>query len=462
MNVKSKTSRKASHSIKVNSILFHYHQRRSNSVDMMERGSGSSCGASSPRANQCNYDQYKSISPRSSPLPNISHFARRDSIATADLDETTKPSYLEDFRRSPYADLYDLAAMLDIKNGDATLADFKKDRPQKGFSIFEAFLEHADLLLCLGAHLAIPDLVSLYCISRTFHFHFNLHYATYVLQSAREQAPESYRIFPFRQHRDLHLRDPAGREDPDNPGQIRINPSLCWLQMLHYREVATNDIIVRLGLCGHRLPRRASITIKKIWLLMDMPTTATRVGLMHNANLWTKEDLLVATMFFIKLDMRFSHPVEGCGDTALRELLLCQRGLTMLWKTLRGESLQNKLQILQQYARCYYRPPTDIPNLQSYPIMGIPAREVGKYCYEFWGKTGSDTKLLRPDQLVIGESARRNLMMGQRLLGLMFYGYVNPKTGRAIELNIVDSLQKSRDDEERKQEEEVKRLVLDS
>ena len=410
-------------------------------------------------AYELNLEQYKSKSPQFSPLPKFSHFRRRDSDVSVNSEETVKSLHLEELRRSPYADIYDLAAILDIKNGDATLADFGRDRPQKKFSIFEAFLDHVDLLLCLSAHLAIPDLVSLYCISRTFHFHFNLHYATYVLQSARKQAPESYRIFPFRQFRDLHLRDPAGREDPDKPGQIRLNPSLRWLQMLHFRETATKEILARLSFSGHQLPARTSITIKKIWLLLDMPTTATRVGLMHNATLWTKTDLLLAAMFFVKLDMRFSHPVEGSGDTALRELLLCQRGLTLLWKTLCGQALQNKLQIVQQYARCFYRPPADDPELSSYPIMGIPAREVGRLGYEFWGKTGSDAVLLRPDQLVVGECARRNLRLGQRLLNFMFYGIVNHETMQNVEPDIPDSLRKAKEDEEREQEKEIHRLL---
>ena len=401
-----------------------------------------------------------SKSPQLSPLPKFSHFRRRDSNVSADSEETVKSLHLDELRRSPYADIYDLAAILDIKNGDATLLDFGRDRPQKQFSLFEAFLDHIDLLLCLSTHLAIPDLLSLYCISRTFHFHFNLHYATYVLQSARKQAPESYRIFPFRQFKDLHLKDPAGREDPNNPGQIRLNPSLRWLQMLHFREVVTEDILARLTISGHRLPPRTSITIKKIWLLMDIPTTATRVGLMHNAKIWTKADILLAAMFFMKLDMRFSHPVEGSGDTALRELLLCQRGLTLLWKTLCGQALQNKLQIVQQYARCFYQPPADDPELLSYPIMGIPAWEVGRLSYEFWGKTGSDAVLLRPDQLVVGESTRRNLKLGRRLLNFMFYGFVDHRTMQNVELDIPESLRKAREDEEREREEEIQRLLF--
>lgn len=412
-----------------------------------------------PGAHGLNIEQYRSKSPQLSPLPKFSHFKRRDSDSSASSEETVKSFHLEELRSSPYADIYDLAAVLNLKNGDATLEDFGRQRPQKKFSIFEAFLDHADLLLCLSAHLAIPDLVSLYCISRTFHFHLNLHYATYVLQSARKQAPESYRIYPFRQYRDLHLRDPAGREDPDNPGQIRLNPSLRWLQMLHFRETATKEILARLSLSGHRLPARASITIKKIWLLLDMPTTATRVGLMHNAKLWTKTDLLLAAMFFVKLDMRFSHPVDGSGDTALRELLLCQRGLTLLWKTLCGQALQNRLQIVQQYARCFYRPPTDDPELSTYPIMGIPAREVGRLGYEFWGKTGSNRVLLRPDQLVVGECARRHLKLGQRLLNFMFYGIVNHRTMQNIESDIPESVRKAREAEEQEREEEIRRLI---
>ena len=413
--------------------------------------------ASNPKATKCDYDQYETISSPSSPLPKFSHLARRDSFADIEPSDTTVLSSLNELRRSPYADLYDLAAMLDIMNGNATLADFGRDRPQKGFSMFEAFLDNTDLLLCLGAHLAIPELVSLYCISRTFHYHFNMHYATYVLQSARNQAPESYRLFPFRQYKGLCIDDPAGREDPRKPGQIRANPSLRWLQMLHHRETVTNGIIESLASCGHRLPEKASVTIKKIWLMLDMPTTATRLGLLHNPKLWTDNDLCVATMFFIKLDMRFSHPVEGCGDTALRELLLSQRSLTLLCEALQGKALQNNLQVMQQYVRCYCRPPSNFPNLNSYSILGIPAREVGRLCYEHWGETGSNKKLIRPDQLIAGESARRGLRMGQRMLNFMMYGFVDPRTGRAIKSNLDGSRRKSEEDKERKADDQAER-----
>ena len=163
---------------------------------------------------------------------------------------------------------------------------------------------------------------------------------------------------------------------------------------------------------------------------------------MHNRKLWTDDDLKLASMFFVKLDMRFSHPVHGSGDVALRELLLAQRGLSLLYKTLRGEALVCKLEVLQQYVRSCYKVPKDKPELHKYSVMGVPPKEIGMLGFEFWGKTGSKVKLMRPDQLVAAEGVRRGLQLSRKMLGFMMYGFVNPRTGKNVEVNIPKQMKK--------------------
>ena len=190
--------------------------------------------------------------------------------------------------------------------------------------------------------------------------------------------------------------------------------------MLH-RERVVDEIVACLRKEGHRLPKRATLTIKKIWFLMDVPDNARRIGLIHNRQIWTNTDLFLATMFFIKLDMRLTHPVNGNGETGLRKMLLGQRSLNTLCRALKREALVTSFDMLKMYAAWKYTP-TNV-HLRAFPVLGVPAQRVGRGQYEGWGR--GQNLLLRPDDLVMREAIRRKMKLHMRYLDMMLWGHID-------------------------------------
>ncbi|KAI9722960.1 MAG: hypothetical protein M1812_001409 [Candelaria pacifica] len=307
----------------------------------------------------------------------------------------------------------------DVRNDDPPTHEMDFDE----FNIFKAIISQPELTFEVARHLDIEDLVSLYAISKDFHRIVNSRFTTTILSQSLSKAPESSRTFLFKSYRSLCIVDPAGRPNVEVEGHVRRVPSLRWLRMVLYREDVVNDIIDCLAAEGHRLPKRASLTLKKIWFVMDIAANATRIALMHNREFWTDQDLHVATHIFVKLDMRFTDPVDSDGETTLRRMLLGQRSLTTMWKALKRTALHTRLEVLQMYVRWKYRPH---PHLRNYSILGVPAREIGRGDREGWGK--GSRLMLRPDDLVMREAAKRDLGMGTRILDMMLWGYVDPET----------------------------------
>lgn len=295
------------------------------------------------------------------------------------------------------------------------------------FSIINAIAGSPFLILDVARQLDLDDLINLYAISRDFHANVNKRLTTVVTSQALSRAPESARTFPFRCYKSLCRPDPDERPHPFLPDQARFVPTFRWLRMVLYREKVVSEIIRTLATEGHRLPPRASLTIKRIWMTMDFPTNKQRIALIHNEDFWTVADIYMATMFFIKLDMRFADPVESAGVCLLRSLLMGQRSLTPLWKALRRTGLRNQLELLQMVVRYCWQP---APMHRGMSIMGVPADKVGRGCLEGWG--AGTHRLLRPDELVIRESIRRRIIDETEMLEMATWGYVDHSTGANI------------------------------
>ena len=291
------------------------------------------------------------------------------------------------------------------------------------FNVFTALLKHPELVFELAKCLSLEDLISLYAISKDFHFIVNGHYTTIILSQAIAKAPESSEIFQYKCYKNLCIIDPAARENAEIPDKFRCVPSFRWLRFILHRERVVDEIIASLAAEVHRLPRRASSVLKKIWFTMDLGDNARRIGLIHNKKFWTNRDLFVATMFFIKLDMRFTDPIDGNGEMSLRKLLLAQRSLSSLLAALNRTGVLNELELLQMYVRWKYKP---APEHRGMSIVGVPPEEVGKGHLEGWGL--GTRKLLRPDELVMRESVRRNLDFHKRYMDMMVWGYIDSKT----------------------------------
>ncbi|EON63129.1 hypothetical protein W97_02356 [Coniosporium apollinis CBS 100218] len=341
--------------------------------------------------------------------------------------------------------------------------------PSRRFNLFTAFLLHPnDLLLHLCTHLRVPELFALYTISKPFHFIINLHLSTYMLACARAHAPESVVLFPFKCYGALCILDPIRRPHPiPSPWRRipdRLVPGFKWLQMVVSRERAVEEILALLAVKGHRLPKPASETLKKIWMIMDTGTNRQRLSLIHNDRFFTNNDMICATITFMKLDMRFSDPVDGMGETAMRKMILGMRGLGErgLLGVLRGTFLRSRLEVLQWYVRQDWQDRE--AGHEHMSIFGVPPEEVGTACLERWttravngsGRQTSNEstdsqaetdavnpqparkRLLRPDQLVMGEGVLRNSGLHRYYLDAILYGYLDPQTLEEIPVPTVE------------------------
>jgi len=312
---------------------------------------------------------------------------------------------------------------------------------RKKFDFFNALSNYLELFMELAKHLRINDLVSLYAISKDFNETLNGHLSHILKSCATYQAPESSRIFVFTLYRSLCIPDPVGRPDPTNQILARMVPSLRWLRMVVHREKCVRDILACMAREGHRMPKTMSLSMKKMWLTMDIPTSARRVQLLHNENYWTDNDLYNLQMFFVKLDLRFNDPLEGPGDDGLRKLMLGQRGLTPLRDLLKRTRFTDTLEALEACVRYSYWPRPEHRNL---PILGVPANEVGRGHLEGWGV--GQVHLYRMDELVMRESCRRNMDLKSHIITMMAWGYVNAVTKENIKVTR-EEMYMSDDDE---------------
>ncbi|KAK2763071.1 hypothetical protein FQN54_009704 [Arachnomyces sp. PD_36] len=310
--------------------------------------------------------------------------------------------------------------ILNQENQDVVMAEPK-------FCILDGLLRNAELTLEMAKHLGIEELISLYAISKDFHHTINHRLTTTITSQAGSKAPDCADIFPFRCYNKLCIRDPAGRPHEDDEraaqGEIRKVPSFRWLRMVCYRDMVCREILTMLAEEGIRVPEPCEIVLKKIWFLLDIPDNNRRTRVVQNRNLWSDIDIFFAIMFFIKLDTRFTDPVRSSGDDGLKRLLMSQRSLTLLWKTLKRTALVTNMDVNQAVIRWKYQPR---PDEQGLPIFGIPPEEIGKLQYEGWGLIGSDAKLERPDNLILRESIRREMDLEERYVEMFLWGFQGP------------------------------------
>ncbi|RFU35248.1 hypothetical protein B7463_g1081, partial [Scytalidium lignicola] len=290
-----------------------------------------------------------------------------------------------------------------------------------------------ELLMDITKYLDVKSMAQIYSVSRDFHEIINGHLSHVMTTCAQMQAPESANIFSFTLYEPLCVIDPAGRNDPRTSGKIRKAPSLRWLQMVIHREKTVRDILACLARQGHRMPKGMTLSLKKMWLVMDISTTIRRVQLMRSQAFFTNEDLYNIQLFIVKLDMRFNDPIEGPGSELLRKLMLGQRGLTPLCRLLKRTAFTSSVDIIQAAVRyaCEVRPQD-----RNLSILGIPPAEIGIGHLESWG--AGRIHLMRPDELVVEESVRRRLNFKDHILPMMLWGYVDPITGQNIQVTDED------------------------
>lgn len=332
------------------------------------------------------------------------------------------------------------------RNKRERLADGNSEDPGTGndenqsnqeFNVLRAIIRHPQLVFHFASYLRVQELLSLYAISKEFHAMINTHLMTVILSQAIKKAPHSARIFPFRCYRKLCVSDPISSRNSAITGETRLVPSFRWLRMVFWRESVVNKILKLMAHDGVGLPKHCELVIKKLWFLMDIPDNGRRIGTIQNRRLWSDMDLFFATLFLIKLDVRFTHPISGVGRNGMRHLLMAQPSLTLLWKVLKRTALQDSHETLKAFVRWKYQPS---PGEVDQYIFGVAPDEVGKLQYEGYGKGSSTVKLQRPDELILKECVRRGLDMQQHYFDMFNWQYKVPPAMRARQTRIKSAI----------------------
>ncbi|KAH6666851.1 hypothetical protein B0J14DRAFT_490477 [Halenospora varia] len=282
---------------------------------------------------------------------------------------------------------------------------------------------YPELLVEVGKHLRMRDFMILFCISKDFNFALRTHWKAHMLSLAAFMAPESSQVFRFNMYRPLCILDPLSRTIPHRLNEIQVVPGIKWLQMVVHREKASRDILACMARQGHRMPGGMGMSLKKMWLLMDMATNRQRVAFMRSSY-WGWEDLYNVQMFVVKLDMRFNDPIDGPASDQMRKLFLGQRGLSPLWRLLKRTGFRSLEDVIKLSVRYNH----EVKEKHKFwPIWEIPPHEIGIGHLEGWGK--GNTHLYRPDELVVREAIRRRMNMKHHIMMMMLWGYCDPITG---------------------------------
>ncbi|KAH8908414.1 hypothetical protein BR93DRAFT_976589 [Coniochaeta sp. PMI_546] len=339
----------------------------------------------------------------------------------------------------------------------------------KSFDLIHSISSSIEILVLVGKYLRPRDILNLYSISRTFHATLNTHMRSSVLVWAQHNCRLAADIFPYQFYVGGTVPDPMGRpRDPayhdiyarltatphlpshlalpsstsssssssssslpsDHPlSQTRHIPSLRWLQLVHARSVRVRDILTSLARQGHRLPPHTDTTLLKLWLISDLPTNQDRCTVIRTTPYFTKLDLYRSAVLLVKLLMRLNDPLYGPDHGLLMELMLGQRGLTPLWRLLRGKGYTTLREVVQAKLRYDVRP-TVAEREAGLPVLGVPVDEMGAGHLEGWGR-GTE-HLLRLDELIARECARRGIEAYDNIESMAVYGHVD--IARAVDL----------------------------
>ncbi|KAL2172551.1 hypothetical protein VTG60DRAFT_5305 [Thermothelomyces hinnuleus] len=338
--------------------------------------------------------------------------------------------------------------------------------PKKGrFNLLGSLCSVTELIVEVCKHVRPLDIVNLYSVSKDFHRAVNQHLRSSVMAWACHMAPTAARIYSSPVYYRWFVPDPAhrlttaadrelGRTQPgqakiegqpplnDKEGEVRLVPGLLWLQMVVNREIRVRDIIACLARRGHRLPEGAHLTLKKIWLVMDAATSQARMMLLNNPDFFSDDDLYIAQLFMVKLLLAFNDPVFGPQSSMLMRLMLGQRGLSPLWALLRGKKYRTPAEIRRLKLR-YDVGPEQIQDENLPALHGVEIDQLGVVHFEGWG-TGPD-HLLRPDELIPLECARRQLDLDSCVEEMMIYGHIDFETGNSL-VPRLDEMYMSDDD----------------
>lgn len=338
----------------------------------------------------------------------------------------------------------------------------KKDR----FDLLASLCTCTELIVEVCKHLRPLDIVVLYSVNKNFHYTLNKSMRSSIFAWAAHMAPAATRIYSSPVYCRWFIPDPDSRrvtrvdqelsqtqpgqakvdgQPPlnDKEGEVRLIPGLLWLQMVVNREIRVRDIIASLARRGHRMPEDSHVSLKKMWLIMDAATSQARILLLNNPDFFRNEDLYIVQLFMVKLVLAFNDPIFGPQSSMLMRLMLGQRGLSPLWALLRGKQYRSSAEIRQLKLR-YDVGPDQIGLGNGDALHGVEMDQLGVLHFEGWG-TGPD-HLMRPDELIPLEAARRQLDLDTCIEEMMIFGHVDFGTGNSL-VPSLDEMYMSDDDQ---------------
>ena len=306
--------------------------------------------------------------------------------------------------------------------------------PASSGSRLGELLTRHELASELTRFLDVEEFVVLYSLSAPFHRLVNYRFSTCLERNAETNAPESAAVFPWRSYRPLCMYDPMRNvlEQPDaTTGKARVRdvPSFRWLRMIYFREETVDAIILEMAEAGHRLPAGTSVMLKKLWFLMDYPDTARRIGIVHNSRVWSDRELLLATLFFVKLDMRFTDPLDGAAKLFLRKMMMAQKSLSVLAAVLQRRAMTTMYDFMRMFVEWRIRI-TDVGVAET--VFGIPAEWGGRLMQEGWTHGPVSSNLMAPDELIMKEGIRRDLRLNRWYLDMLLWGNIDLETREDI------------------------------
>jgi hypothetical protein len=318
---------------------------------------------------------------------------------------------------------------------------------KRKFNIIDAFCRDNALLLTFVSYLPIPSLISLYAISKPFHFLFNRHHTAYILSNMRTWAPGSDKIFPWRCYKSLCAKDPhknhklrlVGKEKKiweQKYSELRDVPGLRWLQMVVWREGISRDMLIQLRVQGLRCPPETLEAVKKMWFLLDLPLNSHRIATIHSREYITDENLELMTHFLLKVDMFFSDPLRPAfpanhprqriypnryagraqSGVPFRRLLISEKSFTPLWRVIRGWAWDptdpprpmTRLDGLRLWVTHNITFPEGVPDDEKEEdFMGVPWYELGTMSLERTGVSFFDLTPPKPKDDDAPKPARR-------------------------------------------------------
>ncbi|QSZ34567.1 hypothetical protein DSL72_006161 [Monilinia vaccinii-corymbosi] len=304
---------------------------------------------------------------------------------------------------------------------------YQNERNKGPFNIFQSIILTTEITLELVRYFSPKQLLALYCTCRRFNEILTAWMAHGIRSIVKYQAPYSYKIYPFVLYPEISVIDPLGQLNQS--GRIRRVPGLKYHQMVLHRVRAVRDILAALARKHLRCPPGTNHSLKKVWFLMDIPTTLDRVRLMHNRDFFTNDDLYNIQHFIVKLDMRLNDPMDGPGSDFLRKLMLGQRGLSPLFRLLTRTGFTNMYEMQACIVRYTYTPMVPAADV-SEGMFGVPCAEIGRGHLEGWGK--GEKHLMRIDELVMREATRREMRLKEHIAMMLLWGYVDPITGENL------------------------------